>query len=111
MSQHGPDSRGKFAVAAAAAFFLALLTRLHAHKGAPDEDSRTIQQASNHVAEYQDDVGPVPVHIATHVPTQVAGAPFVRFSAAPPVSAEKRCFLVHAVRGVSMRYAAAHVFY
>lgn len=71
-----------------------LLTRLHAHKGAPDEDSRAVEQACNGITQDQDDVGPVPVDIALQVAPCSMHRAHGRLSAGGPISAEKRRFLV-----------------
>jgi hypothetical protein len=65
------------------------LTRLHAHKGAPDENSRAIQQTSNNVAKEQHEICPVLADICCEMLPQLRGARDF-----PVWSAEKRRFLV-----------------
>lgn len=71
------------------------LTGLHAYKGAPDENSRAIQQACNHVTKDQDYIGPVSVNVGLHVtPHAVQNGVCIRLSAVGAISAEKRRFFV-----------------
>lgn len=85
-------------------------TCLHAHKRAPDEDSRAIQQACNHVTQDQDYIGPVSVDVGLHVaPHAVQRGVCIRLSAVGAISAEKRRFLVCKAARDSAGGGGAHV--
>lgn len=71
-----------------------VLTRLHAHKRAPYEDGRAVEQARDGVTQDQDYISPVPVDVGLHVVPHSVECRHTRFSADGAISAEKWRFLV-----------------
>lgn len=81
------------------------LTCLHAHKGAPDEDSRAVEQTRDDVAEQQDEVCPVLAHIGPKVPLQLRPEAGCRCIFRRPGPPQQRGFLVGASVPLGLRVA------
>jgi hypothetical protein len=60
-----------------------LLTGLHAYERAPDEDSRTVQQAGRDVAEQQDGICPMAADIRGKVSVEATHCRRIRLLAGP----------------------------
>lgn len=73
------------------------LTRLHAHKGAPDEHGRAVQQSGDDVAKQQHQISPVFAHICNKVPVQsLCDAGSLIFCKSCTAVGQQRSFLVYA---------------